>query len=67
MMISPRIICFAVFRVSDICVDNNGNVVETVGNSEGVVQALWVTRSVIHRASVSTTKAGNTPSLSKMG
>ena len=30
------------------------SVVETVGNSKGVVQAVWVTRSVIHKAAVST-------------
>ena len=45
---------------SHMMLQYSGNVVETVGNSEGIVQAPWVTVSVIHGASVSTTTSNIT-------
>jgi hypothetical protein len=35
---------------------NSRRIVDTVGNSAGVIQVMWVTRRVIHRAAVSTIK-----------
>ena len=44
------------FIVTGFFIEKNisSSFVETVGNSKGVVQAVWVTRSVIHKAAVST-------------